>query len=216
MKIPEAKNLFLGFDPGGKGKFGWIICHEVGGSLQSRPTTGLADNAWDAMTQVEDALVQLDPHCDSPVLAAGIDAPLMWDERGDKQGRRKVDDILSDALKDNGLKGNPVLALNSLYGSVVVQGSLLARRLSATWDLVISESHPTVLKRLLRLMESPEWRMAQELTIGLNDHKKDATLSAISAWAAIRKPAQWQNLYDQDARLFNPCGIPVTYWMPIP
>ena len=216
MKIPESKNLFLGFDPGGEGNFGWSICREVAGVLQPRPTTGLADNAWDAITQVKDAIASLIPQYDSSVLAAGIDAPLMWNKIGDNYGRRGVDDILINALANNGLEMNSVLAPNSLYGAVVVQGPVLARQLSETWDLVVSESHPKVLEQLLPLTKQPEWKMAQELTIGLDSHKKDAALSAISAWAAIRKPTRWQNLYDRDSSLFTPSGIPVTYWMPIP
>jgi hypothetical protein len=114
-----------------------------------------------------------------------------------------------------------VLATNSLRGAQIVQGVLLVRHLGETWDLKITESHPKVLEHLLA--KTKQNRMVQRLTMGLSsapgpDDERDATLSAVSAWAAIRKRSSpnWQNLYDLDDGLFNPSGIPVSYWMPIP
>ena len=133
--------------------------------------------------------------------------------------------MLIDALNPDG-PANRVLTVNSLQGAVAVQGVLLARHLSAEWDLKITESHPKVLDYLLANggnQYNDERQMAQALVVGLNatpsqDHERDATLSAVSAWAAIQDPPlpYWQNLYDGDDCLFNPSGVPVSYWMPIP
>ena len=43
--MPEFTDIVLGFDPGGKGAFGWSVCRGVDGSLQPPAKTGLADRA---------------------------------------------------------------------------------------------------------------------------------------------------------------------------
>ena len=218
MGMPETKDLFLGFDPGGIDNFGWSICIEVNGFLQRQLCTGLADDAWDAITQVRNAIMRLGDSSSLSVRAAGIDAPLLWNKRGDNNGRRRADYVLIAALEQTGFPQparNTVLALNSLRGADVVQGSLLVRHLSATWDLAITECHPTVIEHLLNHMGQQD--MVAGLTEGLVDDERDATLAAISAWAAYRRPGdQWQDLFDQDYGLVNPSQIPVGYWMPIP
>lgn len=214
--MQERPEFVLGFDPGGLGAFGWSICQLVHGQLQGPLQMGLADNAWQAKNQLQDHLP------DHPrVLAAGIDAPLYWDKRGEMRGFRGVDYLLREALVANGHPNNHVASPNGLFGSVLMQGGLLARILAATWDLTISESHPTVLNLLLPHDGQPaDLGMRDALMGGLPDdvtpHERDATLAAISAWAAIQRPPGWQNLYDQDSRLINPSQIPASYWMPIP
>ncbi len=223
MGTTEPVNLFLGFDPGGKDNFGWSICREAGGLLQPCPVTGLADDAWDAITQVKDKIASLYPQRNSCVRAAGIDAPLKWNKRGDSKGYRKADCELRKVLEDTGGPVNRVLASNSLVGAVVVQGPLLVRHLSETRDLTITESHPKALECLVN--HTGQRQMVKSLTARLvtthkkdpTHHERDATLSAVSAWAAIyEKPPKWQNLYDWDPDLFNPSQLPVGYWMPIP
>lgn len=234
MGKPEVKNLVLGFDPGGSGKsgskgnFGWSICSEVNGLLQERLKTGLAFDAWDAIKKVKDAVAYFGDQGYSCVRAAGIDAPLLWNKRGDNNGRRGADYVLIEALEQALFPKpamNTVLAVNSLRGADVVQGLLLVRHLSTTWDIVITESHPTALEYLVHHIGQPQTvQMVQAVTAGLVptdkkdplNHKKDATLSAVSAWAALQTPPQWQNIYDGDLGLINPSQIPVGYWMPIP
>ena len=43
--MPKPNGFILGFDPGGKGKFGWGICKVSHGQLQRPLKTGLADDA---------------------------------------------------------------------------------------------------------------------------------------------------------------------------
>ena len=162
---------------------------------------------------------------DNPnVLAAGIDAPLFWS----KTGNRKIDDVLDRAMRDTGFQrpkngGRIVQAVNSLRGGCVVQGPLLARLLSETdWDPTITECHPKVLQWLLPLLgESDTARMVRRLTAGLVEHELDATICAVSSWAARHEiRTKWQNLYEEQVRLEG-CPIkifdaPVSYWMPIP
>ncbi|GEM_PF-5197700 len=190
---------------------------EAGGLLQPCPITGLADDAWDAISQVRDAVETFYPHANSCVRAAGIDSPLLWNKRGNNAGFRRVDCLLKEALEARGLPVTCVVSTNSLVGAVIVQGALLVKHLCETWDLAISESHPSALNHLVnRIGPDQTVRMVQNLTWGLVADERDATLSAISAWASIQKPPQWQNLYDHDLGLFNPSQMPAGYWMPIP
>ena len=235
--MPDPKGFILGFDPGGAGRFGWSICETVDGELLPPTKTGLAKDAWHAINQVKKALP------DNPaVLAAGIDAPLFWS----KTGNRTVDVKLRQALKDTeypGSKlGGTVQTVNSLQGACIAQGLSLARYLSDTrWYLTMTESHPRALCHLLNYMGQQD--TLKRLTAGLADyeqyatrclcgcgeakkpketladHKRDAVLAGISAWAAICQPAPtWQNLYDEvnEPHRIMPFDICISYWMPIP
>ena len=200
--------FILGFDPGGEDHFGWSICEEADGQLQPPEETGLADDAWDAINQVR---VRIPGN--SRVLAAGIDAPLFWS----RTGNRQADAVLRRTLTDNGFPalkvGGTVQAVNSLQGACTVQGILLTKYLSETWDLTITESHPTALRHLLDHRGHQD--MVMRLTAGLADHELDATLSAVSAWAAIQPNLpDWQNLYVEEPYPIQPFNIPVSYWMP--
>ena len=235
--MANPSGVILGFDPGGTGNFGWSICETAGGELQPPARTGLANHAWQAMDQVQEALPD-----NRSVLAAGIDAPLFWSKAGD----RTVDVELRQALRDTRFPAAKLAATvqtaNSLRGACVVQGLLLAKYLSETgWGLTITESHPRALCHLLN--HTGQRAMVKRLTAGLADyalfaarclcgceeekrpaarpadHERDATLSAISAWAAIHRPLpQWQNLYveSRDPHRIMPFDIPISYWMPIP
>lgn len=228
--IPQQQghmgNLFLGFDPGGRRRFGWSICREVNGRLQDRVDTGLANDAWDAFNQVRAAIAELGPQANSCVQAAGIDAPLLWNNRGNDSGFRQADHRLRELLEANGPRSS-VVPSNGLYGAVGIQGPLLTRHLHKTWSLVISECHPRVLEHLVcRIGHRQTVQMVQALVDGLVpanrrdpvNHRRDATLCAVSAWVACQNQPlpNWENLYEGDPGLFNPSQIPVCYWMPIP
>ncbi len=86
----EPSGLVLGFDPGGRGRFGWSVCRTVAGAYRPTPMTGLADDAPDALAEVWDALSRCDSDGQNSVLAAGIDAPMFWS----RSGSRVVDDVL--------------------------------------------------------------------------------------------------------------------------
>ena len=210
----DLNNYILGFDPGGQGNFGWSICSVVNGQLMPSPVTGLANDAQDAINQVQAALPD-----NAAVLAVGIDAPLLWSNAGN----RNVDGILRGALgalENNSFPIPSVLAVNSLWGSVTVQGVLLARHLSGAWpNLTITESHPRALRCLLHDRGQPATvGMVNNLTAGLDDHELDATLAAVSAWAATHQNQPgtgWQNLYGQEPQLVGPFDLDASYWMPM-
>ena len=214
--MSDITGFILGFDPGGTGNFGWSICQEVGGTLQPPATIGLANDAWDAITQVREALPT-----NPTVLAAGIDAPLFWSKRGN----RRVDDILRKALRDTPPPAprfdRKVLSVNGLWGAVLVQGVLVGRHLHEQWrDLKLTESHPTAFRYLLQHSGQPARivGMAEDLIACLDDDARDATLCAVAAWAMRHHHdlCGWQDLFAQECcpvQLFDP---PASYWMPIP
>ena len=214
--MPEAIGLILGFDPGGANRFGWSVCSAGADHLQQPLKTGLADDAWDALIRVKKAFRDFDLPENPQVLAAGIDAPLFWGRRRN----RRVDDVLRQALKKNKFPtpGGTVQQVNSLRGACLVQGVLLAKYLRETWNAPITEAHPKALQHLLRHSGQPEMTELARLTEGLEDreHERDATLSAIGAWAMYKKLPGWRDIYDQECRPVQPFDTPVAYWMPLP
>ena len=226
--MPAITNLYLGFDPGGASggnRFGWSICREVDGWLEPPDKTGLAKEAWYALNQVKSAIPSFGDPNSLRVLAAGIDAPLFWT----RTAIRTIDGRIKLALQDTGFcpkkLPNTPAAINSLYGAVSVQGPLLAKHLNDTWPcLTITECYPRALEHLLaRTGEHQEdHQMLMRLTDGMNadtgeNHERDATLAAISAWAAIRQDTtRWRDLYRLEPNPITPFDLPVSYWMPIP
>ena len=242
MVLRQHVELFLGFDPGGKNAFGWSICKQTESGLEIL-NTGLATDALSAMNRVRSEIRTQYPTNNFRVRAAGIDAPLRWNNRG----TRRADYTLRKALRETEFPkervSGTVQAVNSLQGSCVVQGTLLARHLNedTDWDLEITESHPTAFHHLLkRIGPSQLVQSAFSLTAGFrtcalarkrdakrcdtckpDSHRRDATLCVLAVWAAERKLSlrrgNWQNLYDYDQNdLMYPSQIPVSYWMPIP
>ena len=218
--MPATINLYLGFDPGGagrpkdKGKFGWSICREVDGWLEPPDKTGLAKEAWDALNQVKDAIASWENDGSAYLLhAAGIDAPLFWN----RTGKREIDN-------EEHLGARPI-PIGALYGAAAVQGPLLAKHLNDTWPhLAITECYPKALELVLASTgeHQEDHQMLMRLTHGLNatsgkNHERDATLAAISAWAAIHQDtAKWRDLYRLEPNPINPFNLSVSYWMPIP
>ena len=217
MTTPKLNGFILGFDPGGRGNFGWSVCRANDGTLQPS-CTGLANDAWDALNEVEEALGSNYPNGHPSILAAGIDAPMFWSKRGN----RTVDYVLRCQLRNNGFPpsklGGTVQQVNSLQGACLVQGILVGRYLREKWNLPLTEAHPKALRCLLRRLKEPDQEdMVRKLTAGLDDHELDATLSAVAAWAMIHKPHGWRNLYDQECCPVHPLGTHVVdYWMPNP
>ena len=216
--------------------------------------TGLATDAWDAITQVQAAIEAQYPEGNFVVVAAAIDAPLLWNKRGDEMGYRRADNDLRNTIRDavrevrNAFKSaadpdrramsrlfsalvdlsKSVEPANALYGAVLMQGLIVAKHLREKWDLMITETHPKVFRHLLSCVNQPQLaEMVTPLTADLppqdqhnceSQHEIDATLGAMAAWTAIRcrYDPQWRDLYRGDLNLFNPSGIRVSYWMPMP
>ena len=205
-------SIVLGFDPGGRGNFGWSVCLTDGGNLLTRSKTGLGGDAEDVIGNVRMAMESLELS-GVKVLAAGIDAPMFWGGKGN----REIDALIGKEINKGGSagKGKPrVLAVNSLWGSVVVQGLLLANRLYQMYEPKITETHPKALLYLLgELKQDGEMN---QLIAGLgSEHERDAVVSAYAAWAMLDGFGGWRDIYLDEPDPVLPFDIPVSYWMPI-
>jgi len=196
-------SIILGFDPGGKGRFGWCIASNAASLPIEVVDTGLADDA-------ASAIEQLRPHLPNGerVLAAGIDAPLFW-PRG---GSRKVDQLIRDAIAKRGAKspGGTVQHVNSLRGACLVQGILVAVLLREQFPSVaITEAHPKALLHLLDAEPPLLWPDGDR-----SEHERDAGLGVLGAWALLHHPPEWEDLLPQEDSYFSPLAEPLAYWMP--
>lgn len=206
--------IVLGFDPGGRGNFGWSVCQIDGSSLPTVLNTGLASDAEGAIHQVQQVMESLGLSR-VKVLAAGIDAPMFWGGKGNRQ----IDDIISKEIKKGGSsgKGKPrVLAVNSLWGSVVVQGLLLANRLYQMYEPKITETHPKALLYLLGELKQ-DGTINQLIAVlgNKSEHERDAVVSAYVAWAMLDEFGGWRDIYLDEPDPVLPFGTPVSYWMPL-
>lgn len=211
--MPKSTGFILGFDPGGIGRFGWSVCDATPEAL-ARLQTGLADDAVGALHEVEKAMESCGLRGNPTVLAAGIDAPMFWGAKGN----REIDAVLRSALRDTQFPtpGGTVQQVNSLRGACLAQGVLLGKYLHEKWDLPITETHPKALLHLLSLPGQFDIGVrVTDLTTGLDEHERDATLSAVAAWAMIRDLPGWCDLYAQEPNPIQPFDTPVGFWMPL-
>ena len=218
--------IALGFDPGGKGSFGWAV-GEIATELPVRlRETGTADHAQGAVDGVRAALRDSDT-----VVAAGLDSPMYWTP----SGRRAADTAVRKWIADLGAPapGGTVQHPSSLRGACVVQGptcGILLRR--HFQGLSLSECHPKALLWLLRIATTK--RPPGKITLGdlldtrdilagtpigdlESEHERDAALGLVSAWAMRVRPPDWRDLMALDRWDLIPCAPsepPVGYWMP--
>lgn len=209
--------VLLGFDPGGEDGFGWCIV-EDGMTLPLRiRIAGVVDNARDALAAAQQALRD-----DDRVVAAGVDAPMFWVPAGDRVADRTV----RDAVRDLGIPSpwGTVQAVNSLRGACLVQGIMIGELLRGKWcELPISESHPKAFLWLARIAsltvhhENVQLAAIPQLSspLGLQamEHQRDAAIAALSAWAMVRHPQGWRDLYLNEAGAYSPLAQPLAYWM---
>jgi hypothetical protein len=211
-------SVLLGFDPGGEDGFGWCVADHAPELPLPIRATGVVDNAHDALREL---LVHIPSG--EEIDAAGIDAPLLWVSSGDRSADRRLRDELR-ALGARSPAGT-VQAVNSLRGACLIQGILTGILLRAKMEsLPITESHPQAILWLLRLAN----RNRHPSGIGLpaltqfritstqdgTDHERDAALATLSAWAMLRQPPGWRNLYLEEETAYSPLASPLGYWMP--
>lgn len=209
---------YVGFDPGGIGRFGWAVVS--GETFPLRLVDrGIADHAQGAF---EAAL-----KCASTeVNAVGIDAPLFWNEAGD----RCADRMVRNTIRQRGCltAGGTVSAVNALRGACLIQGILVALKCQQkmTEKVLVTEAHPKALLWLLG--ETTRERHLNGITLsdltdyvsgsgvqGASDHERDAALGAVAAFAAESRRAGWHDLYTLEPNPVTPLDPPPGYWMPI-
>jgi hypothetical protein len=198
--IQKSNMRLIGFDPGGQKAFGWAVLDITSDSPLSL-RTGVVSSVPQAIAEVKP-----DPNC--PVVGIGIDAPLFWVPAGD----RKADAYVRKRVIAAGGSSGTVSSINSLQGACLAQGILAARAAAATWpEALITEAHP---KALLRLHGAAQEFVEKHVPCSTVEHERDAALAAFAAWCAVVKRPEWQNLVRLEEELFFPGGNAVDYWFP--
>jgi predicted nuclease with RNAse H fold len=210
--------VILGFDPGGKGAFGWAVCTDLDAGLNVI-ATGLADHAEGAVKDSLNALPK-----GGLVVCAGIDAPMFWVT----DGYREVDRLVRKAIAHLGAKspGGTVQHFNSLRGACVIQGLLIFRLLRREYpDLPITEAHPKALLWLMGIArrghepKNVTQRDIEEIAVtgkrfGSED-ERDAILAAFAANMMVRNKSDWVDLLKHERKERILAGEPpIGYWMP--
>ena len=199
--------IILGFDPGGKERFGWCVAQSsANGHLQPR-ASGIASDAFNA---VEAALSTADD-LGGVVKAAGIDCPLLWVTKGD----RKADKFIRSAMRGKVRNvGGTVQQVNSLRGACLSQGVMAAHLLRLKLpDIRITESHPKALLWLRDVKDVGVSHLIEPKLLWKTEHERDAALGAFGALAMIEKRSGWRDLYLEEENAYTPVS-PVEYWMP--
>lgn len=200
--------VLLGFDPGGDTRFGWCVCDQSEGLPLAVRQAGRASTVKDALEQAVANLRE-----GEEVLGSGIDAPLFWVPTGP----RAVDVAVRSAVRTAGAPhpSGTVQHVNSLRGACVVQGMLLAVLLRDLFpNITISEAHPKALLWILGMLQRNAPLESYVDGFGYRaEHERDAAVSCLNAWAAVRRPEIWQDLSFLDPKRYSPAA-PVSYWMP--
>ena len=208
--MASSESVLLGFDPGGQSKFGWSVCHaQATDDLPKVAYSGVGDDAKDVLEQVTGTI---STHFNGvAVAAAGIDAPLFWGERGNRDVDEHIDSFIT--------KAGPrmVLKINSLFSACTVQGVLLGKYLSQQFPSIrITETHPTAVMELMTTrhpLQHQSW-VAQLRNVG-NRHEQDAIISAYCAWQMLIGADGWTDLAPREPNVVQPFGLGAQYWMPL-
>ena len=212
----EPVNIFLGFDPGGEGRFGWSICQQEANQL-GRLCSGNASDAKEAISIVLNRLLPA-----YRVVAAGIDAPLFWSNTGrDRVVDRAIRRRLPAAVQgqQQAVNKSSVISIRgrSMWSGLLIQGALLRDLLHREFRISITESHPRVLDYL-----DPGMR-GQIRRLPPNVHERDSTFAAYAAWRMHQKvhghgAANWNDLLPLERcpkfPLLTVSLVSTGYWMP--
>lgn len=192
--------VLLGFDPGGAGTFGWCVARDSVWLPLEVLASGVTSHAKSAVA----AAISVVPS-GQEVLAAGIDAPLVWA----RSGPRNCDLTVRQAIRQAGAKhsAGTVQDVNSLRGACLVQGILAGLELREAFpSLPLTEAHPKALR----------WLCSESAKIvASTDHERDAILGAFAAWALVHSPSGWCDLYLNEVPYFTPLPRPLAYLMPL-
>ena len=190
--------IFLGYDPGGRDKHGVAAVDiAASGNFRRKPNTRTLRNASEVEAWLKDQ---------RRGTAIGIDTLLAWSRFDD----RTCDVWLRERYPEH---KKSVVAQNSLYSAMTINGAIVARTASEL-GLSLIETHP----KLLRKSELEDDIGGEQIraAIGNLAHRADHEVDAlIAAWSASRWYfGCWQtDLYDQaDEGLIFPVGSPVYPW----
>lgn len=214
------KQVVLGLDPGGAGRFGWCILEDSDRPPLRFVDGGVVDHARAAVGAFAASLTEGDVVC-----GAGIDAPLFWSPSGDRQADR----IVRTAVRQAGAPspGGTVQAVNSLRGACLTQGVMVASLIREYWhDLPITEAHPKAYLWVVgserpgtpagatSLAALPEVQLPPTMRAHNTDHERDAAIAAFCAWAMLHDRSGWRDLAAEEGDGFFPVPQPLKYWFP--
>jgi hypothetical protein len=205
----DHEGLYLGFDPGGKDKFGVAV---LSGDCVIAATVSAVKAAIGWAVYV----------CGSRrPIAAGIDTLLHWATA--VGGLRPCDSQLHE--KHPRMKRS-VMAPNGLYGAMAIGGVALAVKLREKWpELELNETHPKVLLHALcgprydqehpeTIDEAIHWFYRTSRVQGMiqGEHQLDA---ALSAWATREGRAKgWIDIVGASTELVFPVECVRYLWPP--
>jgi hypothetical protein len=193
-------SVFLGFDPGGIGAFGWCYLVVAEGNKCAEIKTGICSDAGETFAAVSAVINDLPP-------VIGVASPLYWSP----DAEREADRIVRGSVLSLGGRSNTVTSVNALNGACLAQGVMVAALARERWpEVAIAESHPEAL--LIA------WSEASSFFSGLtfvNDHERNAALAAYSAHAYHTRREGWRDLRALESRTYDPIsGPPPVYWFP--
>ena len=178
--------ITLGFDPGGKNGFGCAVVAVPENGGRCEVTSAATVNS------VDEAVAWSSQACgSSKPIGIGIDTLLFW--QSTPSGWRGADEWLRDQYPT---VRNSIACSNSLYGSMSVQGAILAQRMRSVWKgTLITETHPKVLWHHFTPQSKYPRNWAEQAPFAFswleergiscavcnNEHELDAI---ISAWAS--------------------------------
>jgi predicted nuclease with RNAse H fold len=187
-------SIWVGADPGGKGKFGVAILNDDGQSQ-----TALVSCADEAVALVAQ-------RTEVNLAGVGVDAPLWWSSG--MSGDRHADRWLRKRYK---LSGGEVQAGNSLRGAALTQGAMFVQRMRELYAGVpVTESHP---KTLLKAVATGSWkRFSGQHRLAAKpptEHTRDALIAAVSARESFM--CRWT--HDLSATRLPGEQDPMAYWL---
>ena len=191
--------IWVGADPGGNIGFGVAIVDEAGKTFCV------------TVSSVHEAVNWIDSFGQTPC-GIGIDAPLWWSAA--PSGERLVDKRLRGLPK---IHSNSVLQVNSLMGSALAGGALLASMMRERFpNIGISESHPKALLQALCLTDVAFANRFDIDNAWNDEHQRDAAVGAVCARQGFlgywKDLAVDRNQFEQDPKCY--WLKPVHYWWP--
>ncbi len=197
-------HIFLGFAPGGLLAFGWcaLITADDGQDI---------DIKFGTCSSAEEALACAAPVTRGQPAAIGVNAPMYWSTDAD----RKADQIVRGMVLSKGGPSSTVSGINSLRGASLVQGIIVAGLSQERWpDVAITEAHPEALLQICP--DAEDFLSEIKLNFNVkNDHERNATLGAYTAWAYHQRRTGWQDLRAMETNIFDVLpDSPPRYWFP--
>ena len=194
--MSSTDKIWIGADPGGKGKFGLAILNQDGSAQ-----TFCVDYADEAVDRVCKNVT-------STPAGVGIDAPLWWSSG--RSSDRAADQWLREKYH---LSGGKVQTANSLRGAALVQGAMFVHRIRQRFPGVgVTETHPKAVWVALKTESWAAFSRHFSVTAHITrdqEHERDAIISAVAAREGFEK--RWVN--DLSTERQQSELDPATFWL---